>query len=133
MSQGGGDKKSEIYKSAMENLPHPIKKGTSRDIAASKLGMSGKTAEKASKVINYADSIKITEPEKAKEICVLPLVEGLDLDIEDDLLVYLKDTPEVKKLVLMELEEQNRNKGTINNKFNKIGKNQFAKVITVII
>jgi len=53
----------------VENLP-PVQKpgitGKSRDIAAQKVGWSGKTAEKAEKVIEHIDSIKESEPEKAK-------------------------------------------------------------------
>lgn len=59
-----------------------------------------------------------------KDLCESKLPYGLDLDIEDDLLIYLKDTPEVKKLVLMELEEQNNKEGMINN---PIGSNQYKK------
>lgn len=51
----------------MENLPEQ-EKGTSRDIAANKLGMSGKTAEKALKVVKVADEMAKVDPAKAQDI-----------------------------------------------------------------
>ncbi len=41
--------------SLAENLPE-AERGTSRDLAASKIGMSGKTAEKAAEVVNVIDA-----------------------------------------------------------------------------
>ena len=50
-----------------ENLPEG-KAGDSRDIAAKKLGMSGKSMEKGIEAIKVMDSIKSINPEKAAEI-----------------------------------------------------------------
>ena len=79
MSDGGGDKKSEDYtngsKPGVVNLPHPVSpklpeesNGKARDKAAEKLntGWSGKKAENALKVKNYADGIKNSHPKLTK-------------------------------------------------------------------
>jgi len=68
-----------------------------------------------------------------KDFCESRLPEGLDLDIEEDLLIFLKNTPNVKKLVLIELEEQNN----IGGNFNPYGcqgkqKNNLSDNITLI-
>ena len=60
-----------------------------------------------------------------KDFCESRLPEGLDLDIEEDLLIFLKNTPNVKKLVLLELEEHNNLKGGLNN---ITGNNQYKKI-----
>lgn len=65
MRQGGGDKKS-----GKENLPDPISNtGQARDIAASRVGMSGRTAEKAAQVVDKIDDLeKKGEREKAQNL-----------------------------------------------------------------
>jgi len=66
-----GAKNLEVHKTGkplvVENLP-PLSEGKSRDIAAAKVGWSGKTAEKAIAVVDAIDSLKQSDPEKAKEL-----------------------------------------------------------------
>jgi len=52
----------------VENFPH-LSKGKSRDIAAEKLNISGRTAEKAVKVVTQVDELKVEGKEdQAKEL-----------------------------------------------------------------
>lgn len=51
----------------VENIPLS-ETGKSRDIAASKIGMSGKTLEKGIQVVQVMDAVKIDDPAKAEEI-----------------------------------------------------------------
>lgn len=55
-------------KAVVENLPPQVTTGKSRDIAAQKIGWSGRTAEQAEKVIDHIDEIKESEPEKAEHL-----------------------------------------------------------------
>jgi len=52
-----------------ENFPEPLGKGQTRDLAAAEVGMSGKTAEKASHVVDTADALEAEgREEEAAEI-----------------------------------------------------------------
>ncbi len=50
----GGDKKSGKAKSEVATLPPPISEGTARDKAGEVVGVSGRTLEKATKVLKQA-------------------------------------------------------------------------------
>lgn len=51
MSAGGGDKKSKNAKSGAVNLPEPIATGDARDLAGLAVGVSGKTIDLATRVL----------------------------------------------------------------------------------
>lgn len=50
------------------NFPQCSEAGKARDIAAHKVGLSGKTAEKAASVVKIADDLKNEDPEKAQDL-----------------------------------------------------------------
>lgn len=73
--KAGGDRKSEGYqKSVVENFPPAIGEGKSRDIAAAKIGVSSKTAEKASTIVKEIDSLE----EKGQQEKAINLREKLN-------------------------------------------------------
>lgn len=113
--------------SPMENCPQPSEKGSSRDIAASKLNanMSGKTAEKALKVVKIADEIAKDDPAKAQDIKDTLNNVSVNAAYEKT----KEDNPTKKSSFDKKIYQENNRKGMIISKLKKIEVDSIPDII----